>query len=333
MPTSVLNWKTPYELLMNKPVTFDHLKVFGSLCYPAHKTTDEFAPRAKKCIFLGYPYAQKGYKLYDLDQHKIILSRDVIFKEHIFPYKQQHTSTFTSQQPELIFSSSDISDDTPVFQHIPPINSPLTSSFSSPQSTNPSSTYVFDQSNNFIASPDCCSSSSPLIPAPRKSSRIPTFPSKNQDFVTNIPIIKPLTTPQDIPSPSSLSFNVHTEPSLQNMSSVDLDSLSSMLYVYEPNSYNKAKNDPRWISAMNKELEALENNHTWELTTLPPDKTAIGCKWVYKIKFQPNGSVERCKARLVARGDKQVKGKDYKHTFSPVARFHHNENNYCLSCC
>ena len=72
---------------------------------------------------------------------------------------------------------------------------------------------------------------------------------------------------------------------------------------------------------MNKELEALENNHTWDLTTLPPDKTPIGCKWVYKIKFQPNGTVERCKARLVARGHKQVKGKDYRYTFSPVARF------------
>ena len=105
------------------------------------------------------------------------------------------------------------------------------------------------------------------------------------------------------------------------MSSTDLNSLSSMLSVYEPTSYNKAKNDPKWINAMNKELQALENNHTWDLTSLPPNKTPIDCKWIYKIKFQPNGTIERYKARLVARGDKQIKGKDYKYTFSPVARF------------
>ncbi|XP_021761170.1 uncharacterized protein LOC110726002 [Chenopodium quinoa] len=69
---------------------------------------------------------------------------------------------------------------------------------------------------------------------------------------------------------------------------------------------------------MNKELEALELNVTWELTTLPPNKTAIGCKWVYKTKFKPNGYIERCNGKVVARGDKQISGKDYKHTFSPV---------------
>lgn len=49
--------------------------------------------------------------------------------------------------------------------------------------------------------------------------------------------------------------------------------------------------------------------------------TTIGYKWVYKIKFKPDGSIERCKARLVARGDKQIHGKDFKHNFNFVAKF------------
>ncbi|XP_074306316.1 putative mitochondrial protein AtMg00820 [Silene latifolia] len=71
---------------------------------------------------------------------------------------------------------------------------------------------------------------------------------------------------------------------------------------------------------MNKELHALEENQTWVLTQLPKGKKTIGAKWVYKIKFKPDGNIERYKARLVAKVYSQVEGKDYKHTFSPVAK-------------
>ena len=71
---------------------------------------------------------------------------------------------------------------------------------------------------------------------------------------------------------------------------------------------------------MDKEIQALENNHTWDVTALPPGKSPIGCKWVYKIKFNPDGSVERYKARLVAKGYTQREGLDFLETFSPVAK-------------
>ena len=70
----------------------------------------------------------------------------------------------------------------------------------------------------------------------------------------------------------------------------------------EPSSYLEAVQDPRWIDAMKNEIKALEDNGTWEMVTLPKDKRAIGCKWVYKIKYNADGSVERYKARLVAKG-------------------------------
>ncbi|GJW41330.1 cysteine-rich receptor-like protein kinase 8 [Tanacetum coccineum] len=66
-----------------------------------------------------------------------------------------------------------------------------------------------------------------------------------------------------------------------------------------PTYFKEAIKDPEWCKEMNDELRALEINRTWEMTTLPPNKKAIGCHWIFKTKLKVDGSEDRRKARLV----------------------------------
>ena len=71
---------------------------------------------------------------------------------------------------------------------------------------------------------------------------------------------------------------------------------------------------------MDEEMAALYGNETWDLVPLTKDKNTIGCKWVYKVKQNSDGSISRYKARLVAKGYAQTHGIDYEETFGPVAK-------------
>lgn len=71
---------------------------------------------------------------------------------------------------------------------------------------------------------------------------------------------------------------------------------------------------------MQSELQALQDNRTWTITSLPPGKKPIGCRWVYKIKCYSDGSIERYKACLVDKGFTQMEGVDYHEIFSPTAK-------------
>ena len=96
--------------------------------------------------------------------------------------------------------------------------------------------------------------------------------------------------------------------------------LATLLSEQIPNTAQEAEKTAEWREAMNTEMEALKKNGTWERCTLPQGKKPVGCKWVFDIKYKSDGTIERLKARFVAKGYTQTYGIDYSETFSPVAK-------------
>ena len=89
----------------------------------------------------------------------------------------------------------------------------------------------------------------------------------------------------------------------------------------EPSSFEEAVEDPTWVDAMVEEYDSIVRNSAWEIVPRPEGKSVVGSRWIYKVKQAVDGSVEKYKARFVARGFSQIEGIDYEETFSPVITY------------
>lgn len=114
LPSSSIASKSPFSVLFNKDPTYDHLRVFGCLCFPNinNFTTHKLSARSTPCLFLGYPHQHQGYRCLNLKTNKIIISRHVVFDESTFPAAKNmslETSKFdfldTANEPSLLFRS------------------------------------------------------------------------------------------------------------------------------------------------------------------------------------------------------------------------------------
>ena len=111
--------------------------------------------------------------------------------------------------------------------------------------------------------------------------------------------------------------NVLSYAALSDPCMIFINALNS---IHEPSSYAQARTIKEWCDAMGIEITALEDNKTWIVCSLPAGKKAVGCKWVFKIKLNADGTLEQYKAHLVAKGYTQQEGLDYVETFSHVAK-------------
>ena len=300
-----------------------YLRVFGSLAYASTLTNSrtKLDPRARKTAFLGFKLGTKGFRLIDLKSKEIFISRNVTFYETHFPFLHS-TSTDISVVPIRTPQCIDLFQyDTPSTHHLQsPTHITLTdsnehfsSSMHSPISSHTIAPITTPHTNNAPASQhsdithDCITRKSERVkkpPAYLKDYHCMTTHTAHSSNVANSNSLYPIS--------QHLSYDKLT-PKYKSLS-------LAITSNQEPSTYEEAAAHECWRKAIQDELTALDQNRTWCLTELPKDKKAVGCKWVFRVKFNPDGTIERHKARLVAKGFTQVQGVDYGDTFSPVVK-------------
>ena len=90
--------------------------------------------------------------------------------------------------------------------------------------------------------------------------------------------------------------------------------------LLETTDFWEAEKNPKWITTMKEELKMIGKNETWKLVRKPADRKVIGVKWIFRTKLNPDGSINKHKARLVVKGYAHIFGVDFSDTFAPVAR-------------
>lgn len=106
-------------------------------------------------------------------------------------------------------------------------------------------------------------------------------------------------------------------------------SLLSHAILDDPQKFSEAKWHPKWDCAMEEEYSSLMRNNTWDLYPLPKGRKMVWCWWLYRTKYAADGSIDKCKARLVTKGFSQVEGIYYSETFAPIAKM--NSIHFVLS--
>jgi len=341
---------TPYEAVYQVKPNLRHLRVFGCATYARildharHKLQD----KATKCILLGYSDTQRGYRLLDAQTRRIIVSRDVIFDETLFPARKALEARETRNMLQVCASKGEDLSVLPMQFNADaePVADEKTASSLGSHENAPLDEHELKPNKDNV-----CSDSEILDITPRE---LPVSP----EHEPIAPVRELETKPESdapmrrstryAPTANSLKAIVANKEnsdakavrketrrgSIVTATALLADELNDEFFEYayrmsngienfpDPNSLQEARASVHaleWEKGMEEEKASIEENKTWIVIQGRPPKPPIKSRWVFKYKAQP-GSVGRFKCRLVGCGYSQRPGIDYGEIFSPVVR-------------
>ena len=266
LPSVSISNDTPHYRLFHRHPTYDHLRVFGCLCFPRLHATHKLQPRSTPCIFLGYPTYHRGFRCFDLSTRKIIIYRHVIFDESVFTFgsvtpTEPPSYDFLADLWHFSYSSTYTSSTASHFRWGGWYAATSISSF---LSSRRSTTVATPLSSSYEVPPHAGSPPShPLTGSPPHEDSPSLPPIHHMHTRSKSGIVKPI-----------LRLNLHSS------------SISSV-----PRSLIQALKDPNWHEAMNEGYNALITNGTWVLVPRPLGANVVRSMWLFKHKFNADISL------------------------------------------
>lgn len=263
-------------------VNINHIRIFGSTAY-AHipkQNRQKLDVKSNKYVFVGYENNSKAYRLLNLSNDKIVISRDVKFIEnHNDGYSKSKTDVNQDvnniEEVDINISEKQMKNNTSLNENID-------------QNINKTELDLVNEDEQDIYNEN--ENGNEQTKNVRKSKRINKgVTSKYEIYDTNNKIDRKFVMKNRF-EPKTFQEAIECE------------------------------NSEKWINAMNDELTSLNNNNTWQIVPLPNGKTIVGSKWIFKIKYNADESIMKYKARVVAQGFSQKYGQDYDEVFAPVVK-------------
>lgn len=292
---------TPYEVLRGKKPNVSHFKIFGSKAYvhkPNIRRDGKFDSRSEEGILVGY-CSGNGYRILLNESKRIIESRDVTFDETNIAKGNQLVSEMVEFDMEEDTEICDLIDDEyelGKYNNIGDIGIENNQENESSGDENIHlgiTTHENVEENLNNSSVELDMDALTYIPAQREERR-------------------------------SKRTNIGNKPPRFGYDEMYFAQQNIKLDEDIPTTFEEAmegRNKENWLEAMRFEISSLESLKTWDLMELPDDRNVIQTKWVFDIKRNGKGEIERYKARLVAKGFSQIPGIDFVEVFSPVSRY------------
>ncbi|PLW22360.1 hypothetical protein PCASD_15893 [Puccinia coronata f. sp. avenae] len=292
-------------------VDINSLHPFGCLVWykVPEANRKKLDPKGRASILLSYLSDGNGFRLWDLENRITLKSRDVLFNDTVFPYG---SNLLPPSSPDTSVKIAWPVSSPPSLPTPFPIPSPPEALIAPP-------TVPPAQDASFPHAPP--SDIRPIIlPAP--TFRYPSAPAPPSSQAASPPRPRPTAiTPSPLPAPPPRrSGRERRAPDRYGQWSKKAD-LSPP--VDTPKTWRqllKSPNKARWLRAADDEFALLLGMQTWNLVPRPAKRRIIKSKWVFKVKRQPDNTIQKLKARLVAMGYSQVHGTDYDEVFSPTLR-------------
>ena len=331
---------TPFEAFGGRKPNVENLRAWGCKCavHIPDAQRRKMDPKSVEGVMMGYAEAQKAWRIWIPSKQKHVVSRDVIFYEDMFPTLSGEERSEDSDP--LTWSESDLRDqtvDTPQREAgsddehviIVPVPHRVEVPLSEPQGALEEEEERIDPTRV-----DDVEHGDEDVPEVEQSlEQPPTLEDDVDDATDDVEEVPPPQESQmELPAANSelrRSTRERKQTEQFGYSNLGVPNRAATKYssylveaedVLTYSQAVKSKDEEKWRVAIQKEMDSLAENETWELVPLPHGRKAVGCKWVFKIKTTPKGE-ERYKARLVAKGYSQIEGIDYEETYAPVIKF------------